>query len=499
MSVLKKIKRRFNTIFFRVFGAFAILILIFAVLLGTIFISIYRSTTEDYNRQTLARIADNVAVRLRDYVLDGDTDEYMDYFSSFAEFEDAEVWSFSNPDAAAPMDKRFESTPIQTVSGQRDFKRMLEGAFEGNTDIDTFYSEIHKSTAMVASVPILGEDREVCGAVLMVQSLKEMDETINSSIKMILFSSVLALVLSALVATWMAKLISNPIKNMQIMAREMTEGNYECKTGIDRQDEIGDMARSIDKLSDRLKENEVERKNLEQMRMDFFANVSHELRTPIAVVRATTECLADGIVTEQGQVDEYHEKILRECKSMERLVADLLTLSKMQNPNFKVEKEPVNLVHIFDELVRSASAISQEKKIEIVMNRDKDVYMMMGDYDRLRQMFMVIFDNAVKFSEENSKIYVTLKSGEDGEPMTVSIRDEGIGISKEELPFIFDKFYKSKLRMNAKGTGLGLAIAKNIALKHDGEIKVESEPGKGTEFIFSFHEISEEEYMLSES
>ena len=90
-------------------------------------------------------------------------------------------------------------------------------------------------------------------------------------------------------------------------------------------------------------------------------------------------------------------------------------------------------------------------------------------------------------------------SGEDGEPMTVSIRDEGIGISKEELPFIFDKFYKSKLRMNAKGTGLGLAIAKNIALKHDGEIKVESEPGKGTEFIFSFHEISEEEYMLSES
>ncbi|MBO7632902.1 MAG: HAMP domain-containing protein, partial [Lachnospiraceae bacterium] len=372
-------------------------------------------------------------------------------------------------------------------------------AFEGSEDIDTFYSEIHKSTAMVAAVPILGEGREVCGAILIVQSLKEMDETIKSSISMILFSSLLALVLSALIATWMAKLITDPIKNMQVMAREMTEGNYECKTGIDRKDEIGDMARSIDKLSDRLKENEVERRNLEQMRLDFFANVSHELRTPIAVVRATTECLADGVVTEQSQVIDYHERILRECKSMERLVADLLILSKMQNPNFRIEKEPVNLVHIFDELVRSAAAISQEKNIAIVMNRDKDVYMMMGDYDRLRQMFMVIFDNAIKFSGENSKIYVTLKSGEDGSPMTVSIRDEGIGISKEELPFIFDKFYKSKLRMNAKGTGLGLAIAKNIALKHDGEIKVESEPGKGTEFIFSFHEISEEEYMLSES
>ncbi len=497
--MLNKIKRRFNTIFFRVFGAFAILILIFAVLLGAIFISIYRSTTEEYNRQALARVANNVAVRFRNYVLDGDTEEYLEYFSSFAEFEDAEVWSFSNPNADVPMDKNFESTSIQAVSDQRDFKRMLDDTFAGSAEIDTFYSEIHKSTAMVASVPILGENREVCGAILMVQSLKEMDETIKSSISMILVSSLAALVLSALVATWLAKLVSNPIKNMQIMAREMTEGNYECKTGINRSDEIGDMARSIDMLSDRLKENEVERKNLEQMRMDFFANVSHELRTPIAVVRATTECLADGVVTEQSQVADYHERILRECKSMERLVADLLILSKMQNPNFKIEKEPVNLVHIFDELVRSASAICLEKNIEIVMNRDKDVYMMMGDYDRLRQMFLVIFDNAVKFSGENSKIYVTLRSGENGEPMTVSIRDEGIGISKEELPFIFDKFYKSKLRMNAKGTGLGLAIAKNIALKHDGRIEVESEPGKGTEFIFSFHEISEEEYMLSES
>lgn len=499
MSVLKKIKRRFNTIFFRVFGAFAVLILIFAVLLGTIFISIYRSTTEDYNRQALARVAENVAVRFRNFVLDGDTEEYLDYFSSFAEFEDAEVWSFSNPNASSPMDKRFESSTPQAIGEQRNFRRMLDEAFDGKSDIDTFYSEIHKSTAMVASVPILGEDREVCGAILMIRSMKEMDETISRSISMIIFSSLLALALSALIATWMAKLITDPIKNMQVMAREMTVGNYECKTGIDRKDEIGDMARSIDMLSDRLKENEVERKNLEQMRLDFFANVSHELRTPIAVVRATTECLADGVVTEQSQVSDYHERILRECKSMERLVADLLILSKMQNPNFKIEKEPVNLVHIFDELVRSAAAISQEKNIEIVMNRDKDVYMMMGDYDRLRQMFMVIFDNAVKFSGENSKIYVTLKSGEDGSPMTVSIRDEGIGISKEELPFIFDKFYKSKLRMNAKGTGLGLAIAKNIAIKHDGEIKVESEPGKGTEFIFSFHEISEEEYMLSES
>ncbi len=496
---MSKLNNRFNNIFTRVFGTFAILILIFAILLGAIFISIYRSTTENYNRQELASVANNVAGRFRNFVLDGEVDEYLDYFSSFSEFENAEIWSFSNPDATEPMDDAFVSSSAKTAVGQQNFKVLVDGAFSGESKIDTFYSEIHKATAMVAAVPILGEDRGVSGAILIVRSMKEMDETIKSSISMILFSSIFALALSAVVATWFAKRIADPIKSMQIMAREMTEGNYECKTGIDRTDEVGEMARSIDILAGRLRENEVERKNLDQMRLDFFANVSHELRTPIAVVRATTECLADGVVTEQQKVDEYYERILRECKSMERLVADLLTLSKMQNPNFKVEKEPVNLVHIFDELIRSAATISQEKNISIVMNRDKDVYMMMGDYDRLRQMFLVIFDNAIKFSNENSKIYVTLRSGEKDAPMTVSIRDEGVGISKEELPFIFDKFYKSKLRMNAKGTGLGLAIAKYIAIKHDGEIKVESELGKGTEFIFSFHEISEEEYMLSES
>ena len=197
------------------------------------------------------------------------------------------------------------------------------------------------------------------------------------------------------------------------------------------------------------------------MRMDFFANVSHELRTPITVIRAYTETLVDGVVTDEEKVRQYYERMLLECKRMERLVGDLLLLSKMQNPDFMVEKEPVNLM---------------------------DIYMVEGDYDRLRQMFLVIFDNAVKFSPENSTVHVTFSEYEkkDGARVYVSIRDEGIGISKEELPNIFEKFYKSKLRQNAKGTGLGLAIAKQIALKHGSDIKVLSEVGKGTEFVFEF-------------
>ena len=112
----------------------------------------------------------------------------------------------------------------------------------------------------------------------------------------------------------------------------------------------------------------------------------------------------------------------------------------------------------------------------------------MGDYGRLRQMFLVIVDNAIKFSKENSNVYITVECDK---YITVSIQDEGIGIPEEELPNIFDKFYKSKLRQNAKGSGLGLSIAREICLKHDGLIKVESEIGKGTTFLFTFPKMEE--------
>ena len=113
---------------------------------------------------------------------------------------------------------------------------------------------------------------------------------------------------------------------------------------------------------------------------------------------------------------------------------------------------------------------------------------MMGDYVRLRQMFLIIVDNAIKFSKKNSKIYITVECDR---YISVSIRDEGVGISEEELPNIFEKFYKSKLRQNAKGSGLGLAIAREICLKHHGTVMVESTLGKGTSFLFTFPKMEE--------
>ena len=182
---------------------------------------------------------------------------------------------------------------------------------------------------------------------------------------------------------------------------------------------------------------------------------------------------------------------------MERLVGDLFILSKMQNPDFQIEKEPVSMIQIFGDVVRRGRILGKEKNIHFEITfPENEPCLILGDYDRLRQMLLIIVDNAVKFSKEDGIIEIMMERKQQEDKTVILkllIRDHGIGISKEQLPYIFEKFYTSKLRQNQNGTGLGLMIAKQIALRHDGDISVESQPDEGTTFTFEFTECSVED------
>lgn len=486
-------KQRKNSILIRVFGNYVGLVLLFALVLGFTFISLFNNSNIRHRGQQMTDLATNTAERLRTYIMDGDSEysEALDFLEIFEELNAAEIWTVANGNSINPMDDRLVTYYMDSDELQEEFDELLQGAFLGKKAYKDFYSDIHGSTVIACSVPVYSNSTNVCGAVILIQITDEITENTRTGIQLITMSTVVALIIASVFSLLFAGQITKPVMKMEKVTKSLCEGDYTAKTNIERNDEIGNMARSIDSLAERLELNENERKNLEQMRMDFFANVSHELRTPITVVRAYIESLVDGVITDEKKVKQYYERILKETTSMERLVGDLLTLSKMQNPDFAVEKEPVNLVDVFDEVVRSALAISSEKGIQIKLHRENNVYMMLGDYDRLRQLFMVVLDNAIKFSPNDSCIYISLVS--EKRKLICSIRDEGVGISEEELPSIFEKFYKSKLRQNAKGTGLGLPIAKYITEKHGGKVEVKSTPGKGTEFIFTFDEVFEED------
>ena len=481
------IKPKYNRLFIKTYTSFAAVITVFALLLGVLYMRMYEEATVENYEQQLAQKAQSISKRCTTYFLDKLYDDWWDYLMMFSELEGAEIWSVSNPNATNPLGKNM-SMDLDAESLTKEYVEVAEKAFNNQIEIRTQFSSYHECDVVTVGVPVQGINGEVAGAIILNALVEAQREIVASSWYMILISGMVALMISFVIAIPFARSMTQPITIMRSTAMELAAGKYEAETGIVRYDEIGELATTIDFLADKLAENEIERKNMEQMRLDFFANVSHELRTPITVVRGYTESLVDGVVSDEERRQQYYNRMLSECQSMERLVGDLLLLSKMQNPDFLVEKEPVTLQQVFNDLKRTAKAIADEKKIEIVVNQPNTPCVMMADYVRLRQMFVVIVDNAIKFSHENSNIYITVECED---KIKVSIRDEGVGISEEELPYIFEKFYKSKLRQNAKGSGLGLAIARQICLKHDGEIHVESIMGEGTTFTFIFPKLEE--------
>ena len=484
----QELKPKYNRLFIRTYTSFAAVITVFALLLGVLYMRMYEEATVENYEQQLTKKAQAISNRCSTYFLDNQTAEWLKYLVLLVELEGTEIWPISNPDAEHPLGRAGMATPLGADSLTLEYVEMAKIAFTGQIEIRTQFSSYHECDIVTVGVPVQGINGEVAGALLLNSPVETQKEVVNSSWYMIFMSGMVALMISFVIAIPFARNLAQPITSMRSTALELAAGNYEAETGIVRYDEIGELATTIDFLADKLAENEVERKNMEQMRLDFFANVSHELRTPITVMRGYTESLVDGVVSDEERRQQYYNRMLSECQSMERLVGDLLLLSKMQNPDFLVEKEPVTLQQVFHDLRRSADAIAAEKNIEIVVKQPETPCVLMADYVRLRQMFVVIVDNAIKFSRENSSIYITM---EEEDNIRVSIRDEGVGISEEELPNIFEKFYKSKLRQNAKGSGLGLAIARQICLKHDGNIQVESTVGEGTTFTFTFPKMEE--------
>ena len=477
--------RVYNRLFFKLYLNYSVMLLLTAVLICLIFIQLYKSTTMTNEQKKLEIQAENSSeIMTTKFINTQNYSGFLDEINTQMKTMDTDIWTISNPYASMPMDERMETNSFEEFSvGYREYVDLVESAFQNKRKFSIADDEISQIQTITVAVPIFGANREVVGALLLKSPVKGLEDIIDDSLSLIVISSVVALAISFIIVIIFATELSLPISRMRSTALSLAAGNYHSKTGIKRNDELGDLAKTVDILSEKLLENDIQRKNLDQMRLDFFANVSHELRTPITVIRAYTETLIDGVVKDEEKVNQYYDRMLVECKSMERLVGDLMLLSKMQNPDFAIDTEPVNLVQVFDDIIRSAGTIAEKKNINIEIIKDQPVIMMMGDYDRLRQMFMIILDNAIKFSDENKSVHIYLSKTD---KITVAIKDEGIGIDNNDLDNIFEKFYKSNLSQNASGTGLGLSIAKQIAAKHEGYIEVDSALGVGSTFTFVF-------------
>ena len=464
---------------------FAAALLLFSCVIGAIFITLFRAQTIKSHKEELEARAVSIASALSEYM--GNTSMggrrsgmqgqgYGAYLRFIDDIAMADVWI---------VDEQLNLINSGMMSGQTynyaDFpenaEQVVKQVFQGSTTFSEVFSGLLETPTLTAGTPILVDGR-IAGVVLLHSPIEGMEDASMQGVQILVISVIAALALSVVLSLFLAVAFTRPLNRMKSSALLLAEGNYEVKTGIEQQDEIGELAGAIDILSDRLYEAKSESDRLDKLRRDFVANVSHELKTPVTVLRGSLEAICDGVVADAQQVKDYHKQMLKETISLERLVTDLLDLSKLQNPDFAMDMRELNICDVLRDAVRSAQHIAKTKTVDIRLDMDSEYRVMKGDYGRLRQMFLIVLTNAVKFSNDGGIVQVSLHD------RNVVIADYGCGISQEDLPYIFDRFYKVASENNRDGSGLGLAIAKQIADRHGIEVTVSSVVGEGTEFVF---------------
>ena len=397
----------------------------------------------------------------------------------------AEVWIVDAKTGNIVQGRNDKEQSFSYLKLPPNAEETIKKAIAGETTTTENFNELLNENSITVAVPIKNAET-IEGVVLLHSPVKYMSSALKSGIYTLIFSILAALILASISAVWLSISFTKPLNKIRDATIKLAQGNYEVVTNVNQSDEIGELAKSIDKLALQLDKSSKESERFEKMRQNFIANISHELRTPITVIRGSMEAICDGIISEPEQLKEYNEQILSDSIHLQRLVNDLIDLTKLQNTDFSIDKSTINLFEIVNDAVRSMKQISTKKNIKINFivenNNEIESYLFTGDYQRIRQMIIIVLDNAIKFSKENQKINICLRKKDS--TYELKIEDNGKGINPENIGEIFKRYHKSNTEENKNGMGLGLAIAKEIALRHNIEISVESEPNVKTVFTF---------------
>ncbi len=265
--------------------------------------------------------------------------------------------------------------------------------------------------------------------------------------------------------------VALPIGDMLEAAGRVADGDYNTRVNERGPREVRALARAFNSMAARLQAHDEQRRNL-------LADVTHELRTPLTVIQGNLEGLLDGVYPRD---DAHLTPILEETHVLSRLIDDLRTLALAESGALVLQREPTDLATLTNETVASFHAQADAAGIELSAEVAANLPMLEVDPARIRQVLENLIANALRYTPRGGTIRVRCFAEETAR-VTIAVCDSGAGIPHEELPHIFERFYKSR---DSSGTGLGLAIAKNLVAAHGGEISAQSEPGAGTQIQFS--------------
>ncbi len=340
-----------------------------------------------------------------------------------------------------------------------------------SSNLDGFYKIAHMTYAIPLNI------EEFNGTIFAATCDYSMSVLLNSMIKTVIMSSLWIMFASFVAVYFITERFIAPIREMRRAAKNFANGDFEVRVNVTGNDEVAELGQAFNNMASSLA-------TMENMRATFLANVSHDLRTPMTTISGFIDGIIDGAIPPDKH-EYYLGVIASEVRRLSRLVSQLLELSRMQAGERKFTMTSFDVCELAREILIASEQRINKKNLDVEFECDEYNMYVLADRDAIHQILYNICDNGIKFSREGGKYQINIK--DIGRKVEISVRNEGEGICEEDLPYVFERFYKGdKSRgLDKTGVGLGMFIAKTIIDAHNETIKAESVHGEWCKFTFT--------------
>ncbi|MBQ8163248.1 MAG: HAMP domain-containing histidine kinase [Clostridia bacterium] len=365
---------------------------------------------------------------------------------------------------------------FSSVIQSREVNNDIEDKDETQTTVD---DEVIEETSKTPEQKLEEEvkDQAIVGAIIAYYPA-EREGDMMQEITVPIILTIIWVCLAAVIVVYMISYsILKPVREIGKATKEFSHGKFDTRLSVRGNDELSELAESFNNMAIALNAKD-------EMQKNFLSSVSHDLRTPMTTIAGFIDGILDGAIPEDKH-QYYLEIIKKEVQRLSRLVISLLDISRIQSGENKFDIKPFNICETVRQTIISLENQFIEKELDVDCEFENFDMIALGDKDAINRVVYNLCHNAIKFSYKGGKYFVSVKS--EGKDIKFSVFNEGIGIAEDEMPFVFDRFYKTdKSRgLDKSGAGLGLFISKTIIEAHGGKIKVESDYGKNCVFSFT--------------
>lgn len=453
---------------------FVLVIISFAVIIGVVFSISYQSQTKNTIKTSLIHESEMMVNLIESKANLSLTEEEVSSLLASLSLEDVQVWVVNDSGVITKL-----TTSSMGIGMMRDYSKLasatkvyIDQVLAGEQITSENIKGLFNQDTLTIGSPI-SDGNQVIGALFVSASLKAISSISDSGVRLMAVATLIGILVASLMGYFLSRHFIKPVQAANQAIDTLASGHYELSLQKSSNDELGQLTDNLNILSQRLSKAKTQSENLEKMRQNFISDITHELRTPVTIIRGLAEGVKDGLYEDTQGISE---QIIKETVGMQRLIKDLLELSKLEDPDFTFEKQAIELHDLLADTCRSVKPLIESKLLKLNCEIQEGLWRVEADHQRLRQMIMIVLDNAVKFSPVGSPLDVKVTQEED--KVFLSISDQGEGMTEDQLKTLFVRYHTTE------GNGIGLALCKKIADRHNIKIDVKSTPHLGTSFTF---------------